>query len=112
VNFARVAGTQSRLIVSIDEAEVTAAMNRDIRTAYLQLGFVSLFVLLGALIASEKLIIHPIKMNGGDSEALWPGRLVGARITRFAAGRIRAIGTRAQRHGGAARSARARAGGQ
>ena len=62
VSFARIAGTDSRLIVSIDEARVAAAINRDIRTAYLQLGFVSLFVLLGALIAAEKLIIGPIEM--------------------------------------------------
>jgi diguanylate cyclase (GGDEF)-like protein len=62
VNFARIAGTQSRLIVSIDEAKVSAAINREIRTAYLQLGFVCLFVLLGALIAAETLIIQPIEM--------------------------------------------------
>jgi diguanylate cyclase (GGDEF)-like protein len=62
LSFARIAGTQSRLIVSIDEARVSAAIDREIRTAYLQLGFVSLFVLLGALIAAEKLIIHPIDM--------------------------------------------------
>jgi diguanylate cyclase (GGDEF)-like protein len=62
VNFSRIAGTQSRLIVSIDEAKVSAAINREIRTAYLQLGFVCLFVLLGALVAAEKLIINPIEM--------------------------------------------------
>ncbi len=62
VNFARIAGTQSRLIISIDEAKVSASINREIRTAYLQLGFVCLFVLLGALIAAEKLIIQPIEM--------------------------------------------------
>jgi diguanylate cyclase (GGDEF)-like protein len=62
LSFARIAGTQSRLVVSIDEAQVSAAIDRDIRTAYLQLGFVCLFVLLGALIAAEKLIIQPIKM--------------------------------------------------
>ena len=60
VNFARIAGTQARLIVGIDEARVSAAINREIRTAYLQLGFVCLFVLLGALVAAEKLIIQPI----------------------------------------------------
>jgi diguanylate cyclase (GGDEF)-like protein len=58
----RIPGTQSRLIVSIDEAKVSAAIDRDIRTAYLQLLFVCLFVLLGALIAGEKLIIQPINM--------------------------------------------------
>jgi diguanylate cyclase (GGDEF)-like protein len=62
LSFVRIDGTQSRLIVSIDEDKMTAAINRDIRTAYLQLGFVSLFVLLGALIAAEKLIIQPIDM--------------------------------------------------
>ena len=62
LSFARIAGTQSRLIISIDEAKVSAAINREIRTAYLQLGFVCLFVLLGALIAAEKLIIGPIEM--------------------------------------------------
>jgi len=62
VSFARIPGTGSRLIVSIDETKVSTAINREIRTAYLQLGFVCLFVLLGALIAAEKLIIQPIEM--------------------------------------------------
>jgi diguanylate cyclase (GGDEF)-like protein len=62
LNFARIAGTGARLIASIDEDRVTAAINREIRTAYLQLCFVILFVLLGALIAAEKLIIKPIDM--------------------------------------------------
>jgi diguanylate cyclase (GGDEF)-like protein len=62
VNFARILGTETRLIVSIDEAKVSAAINREIRTAYLQLGFVCLFVLLGALVAAEKLIIEPIEV--------------------------------------------------
>jgi diguanylate cyclase (GGDEF)-like protein len=84
VNFARIPGTQSRLIVSIDEAKVSAAINRDIRTAYLQLGFVCLFVLLGALVAAEKLIIHPIEImaatakrfGGGD----WSARAARGRL--------------------------------
>jgi diguanylate cyclase (GGDEF)-like protein len=62
VNFAVVSGTQSRVIVSIDEAKVTSAINREIRTAYWQLAFVCLVVLLGALIGAEKLIIEPIEM--------------------------------------------------
>src|SRR5216684_6875724 len=61
LNFTRITGTDARLIVSIDEARVTAATNREIRTAYLQLGFVCLFVLLGALVAAEKIIIQPIE---------------------------------------------------
>ena len=73
VNFALIPGTQSRLIVSIDEARVSAAINREIRTAYLQLGFVCLFVLLGALIAAEKLIIQPIEMIAGMAKRFGQG---------------------------------------
>jgi len=62
VHFVRIPGTQSRLVVSIDESNVTAAINREIRTAYLQLLLVCLFVLLGALVAAERLIIRPIQM--------------------------------------------------
>jgi diguanylate cyclase (GGDEF)-like protein len=61
LSFARVAGTSARLIASIDEDKATAAINSDIRTAYLEFCFVTLFVLLGALIAAEKLIIQPIR---------------------------------------------------
>ena len=62
VSFHRIADTGTRLLVSIDEDKITAAIKSEIRTAYLQLAFVCLFVLLGALIAAEKLIIKPIEM--------------------------------------------------
>jgi diguanylate cyclase (GGDEF)-like protein len=84
VSFARIPGTQSRLIVSIDEAKVTAAINREIRTAYLQLGFVCLFVLLGALIGAEKLIINPIEVMTGMArrfgEGDWSARVASSRL--------------------------------
>jgi diguanylate cyclase (GGDEF)-like protein len=73
VNFARIPGTQSRLIVSIDETKVSAAINRDIRNAYLQLGFVCLFVLLGALAAAEKLIIRPIEIIAATAKRFGQG---------------------------------------
>ena len=73
VSFSRIPGTQSRLIVSVDEAKVSAAINREIRTAYLQLGFVCLFVLLGALIAAEKLIIQPIEMMSAMAKRFGQG---------------------------------------
>lgn len=60
ISFSRVSGTNSNLIVSIDEAAAAAAINRGIRTAYFQLGFVAFLVLLGALIAAERLIVQPI----------------------------------------------------
>ncbi len=84
VSFARIPGTQSRLIVSIDEAKVTAAINREIRTALLQLGFVCLFVLLGALIGAEKLIINPIEVMTGMArrfgEGDWSARVARSRL--------------------------------
>ena len=73
LNFALIPGTQSRLIVSIDEAKVTAAINREIRTAYLQLGFVCLFVLLVALVGAEKLVIEPIGMMTGMARRFGEG---------------------------------------
>jgi diguanylate cyclase (GGDEF)-like protein len=73
VNFARIAGTESRLIVSVDESKVSAAINREIRTAYLQLGFVCLFVLLGALIAAERLIIQPIEIMAAMAKRFGQG---------------------------------------
>jgi diguanylate cyclase (GGDEF)-like protein len=62
VSFIRIAGTNARLIASINEDKVSAVVSRDIRTAYLQLAFVVVFVLLGALIAAEKLVIKPIEI--------------------------------------------------
>ncbi|MDB5616402.1 diguanylate cyclase [Tardiphaga sp.] len=62
VSFAALAGTGAELIVSIDETVMSATANHEIRTAYLQLGLVCLFVLLGALVAAERLIIKPIQM--------------------------------------------------
>ncbi len=81
ISFARIPGTQSRLIVSIDEAAVTEAINREIRTAYLQLGFVCLFVLLGALIGAEKLIIKPIELMTGMAKRFGEGDS-SARVSR------------------------------
>jgi nitrogen fixation/metabolism regulation signal transduction histidine kinase len=73
VHFVRIPGTQSRLIVSIDESNVTAAINREIRTAYLQLLLVCLFVLLGALVAGERLIIRPIQMMAAMAKRFGEG---------------------------------------
>ena len=61
---------------------VTAAINREIRTAYLQLGFVCLFVLLGALIAAEKLIINPIEVMTGMARSASARATASARVAR------------------------------
>lgn len=60
LSFSRIPGTESRLILIVDEAMAAADINHDIRNAYLQLGLVCVFVLLGALFAAEQLIIRPI----------------------------------------------------
>ena len=74
VNFARIPGTQ---IAPYRQCRArprfTAAINREIRTAYLQLGFVCLFVLLGALIGAEKLIINPIEVMTGMARRFGDG---------------------------------------
>ena len=73
VSSTQIPGTGSRLVVSIDETRVAAGTNREIRTAYLQLTFVLLFVLLGALIAAEKLIIEPIEMMAAIAKRFGQG---------------------------------------
>ncbi|WP_022720477.1 diguanylate cyclase domain-containing protein [Rhodopseudomonas sp. B29] len=62
LSVVRIRGTSARLVVVLDENKVSAGINLDIRTAYLQLALVCLFVLLGALIAAERLIVQPISM--------------------------------------------------
>ena len=63
---------------------MTAAINRDIRTAYLQFGFVCLFVLLGALVGAEKLVIQPIDLMTGMAkrfgEGDWSARVASSRL--------------------------------
>ena len=73
ITFTRLADTGARLIISIDETRATAAIDRDIRNAYLQAGFVCLFVLLGALIAAEKLIIQPINLLAATTKRFGHG---------------------------------------
>jgi len=62
ITFSRLPGTDTRLVVSIDEAMVTASINREIRLAYIELAFVCLIVLLGALLVVEGLIMRPIEI--------------------------------------------------
>lgn len=62
VSFARVSGTRARMIVSINQSLMLGEINRDIRTAYIQLAIVVLATLLGAWFAGERLIIRPLCM--------------------------------------------------
>lgn len=62
VSFARVTGTRARMIVSINQSVMLGDINREIRTAYIQLAIVVLATLLGAWFAGERLIIRPLRM--------------------------------------------------
>lgn len=73
VSFTQLPGTSARLVVSIDEAKVSAGINREIRTAYVQLAFVCLLVLLGALLVVEGLIMRPIQILAGIAQKLGRG---------------------------------------
>jgi len=84
MSVSRIPGTNARLLVTLDEGAVSAAINRDIRTAYLQLALVCLFVLLGALIAAERLIVRPISMLTSTAKKFaqgdWSARATRARL--------------------------------
>lgn len=60
--FHQVDGTNTRIIVRSDEATMLAAINGDIRQAYIQLAIIVLIALGGAWLASERLIIRPIRL--------------------------------------------------
>jgi diguanylate cyclase (GGDEF)-like protein len=81
VSFARVGSTGSRLVITVDETKIAAATNREIRSAHLQLAFVCLFVLLGALVAAERIIIQPITMMAAAAQRFGRGDW-SARATR------------------------------
>ncbi len=59
--YHRVPGTSLLTIVRIDESVMLAGINNDIRHAYIQLAIVVLIALGGAWLASEHLIIRPIR---------------------------------------------------
>jgi len=84
ITFTRIADTGSRLIVSIDETRVTVEIDREIRNAYLQAGLVCIIVLLGALIAAEKLIVRPVNMLAATAKRFghgdWSARVATKRL--------------------------------
>ena len=62
VLYAPISGTTARLVVSIDESEVSAQINDAIRNAYLQLALVCFIALMGALFAADRLIVRPVNL--------------------------------------------------
>jgi diguanylate cyclase (GGDEF)-like protein len=73
LSVARIPGTDSRLVVMIDENKITASINRDIRTAYIQILLVCIIVLGGALVAAERLIVAPISLLTETARRLTQG---------------------------------------
>lgn len=75
VSFARVTGTRARMIVSINQSLMLADINRDIRTAYIQLAVVGFITLLGAWFAGERLIMRPVRMMTDMTKRFGRGEL-------------------------------------
>jgi diguanylate cyclase (GGDEF)-like protein len=59
--FMPLAGTDARLLVGLDEAEVLRRIDREIGIAYLQLALFGLLTLLAAWFGGEQLIVEPIR---------------------------------------------------
>lgn len=71
--FHRVPGTDLRMIVRSDEATMLASINTEIRNAYIQLAILVLLALGGAWLASESLIIRPIRALTGMARRFGQG---------------------------------------
>jgi len=111
VNFAQIPGTQSRLIVSIDEAQGHRGDQPRYPHRLFAARLVCLFVLLGALIGAEK-ADHPADRDHDGmakrfGEGDWSARVKRSAACRRSSCRWRAL----QCDGGAAQPARARDGG-
>ena len=59
--FLRTPGSEARLAVGFDEAEILKRGNRDIVIAYIQLAIFGAMVLLAAWFGGERLIVEPIR---------------------------------------------------
>jgi len=59
--FMPLVGTDARLLVGLDEAEVLRRIDREIDISYLQLGLFGLLTLLAAWFGGEQLIVEPIR---------------------------------------------------
>jgi diguanylate cyclase (GGDEF)-like protein len=75
--YTRLAGTDARILIGLDEAEVLRRVDREIGIAYLQLALFGLLTLLAAWFGGEQLIVEPIRalartaarIGRGDLEA-------------------------------------------
>jgi diguanylate cyclase (GGDEF)-like protein len=73
--YAAIPGTNVHLVVGVNEDEIIGPINREIRVAYLQFALISLFVLFGAWLVSERLVIRPIRMLADVAQRFGRGNL-------------------------------------
>jgi diguanylate cyclase (GGDEF)-like protein len=59
--FTRLAGTDARILIGLDEAEALRRIDREIGIAYLQLALFGILTLLAAWYGGEQLIVEPIR---------------------------------------------------
>jgi diguanylate cyclase (GGDEF)-like protein len=59
--FTRLAGTDARILIGLDEAEALRRIDREIGIAYLQLALFGVLTLLAAWYGGEQLIVEPIR---------------------------------------------------
>ena len=73
--FVRVPGSDVRMLVGLNEADVLQRTDREITLAYLQLGFFGLLVLMIAWFGGERLIVDPIRSLARTAERFGRGDL-------------------------------------
>jgi len=73
--FQRVPGSDVRLLVGLNEAEVLQRVDREIALAYMQLFFFGLLVLMVAWFGGERLIVDPIRSLARTAERFGRGDL-------------------------------------
>jgi diguanylate cyclase (GGDEF)-like protein len=73
--FVPLAGTNARLLVGLDEAEVLRRIDREIGIAYLQLALFGMLTLLAAWFGGEQLIVEPIRALARTASRIGRGDL-------------------------------------
>jgi diguanylate cyclase (GGDEF)-like protein len=73
--FAILPGTDSHILVGLDEREVLSRIDREIGIAYLQLALFGLLVLLATWYSGEQLIVEPIKALARVASRIGRGEL-------------------------------------
>lgn len=75
IAFARLPGTDSRVVVALDEREILSRIDRETGIAYLQLGLFGLLTLLAAWFGGEQLIVEPIRSLARVASRIGHGEL-------------------------------------